>query len=141
MQLGMIPTMYASWRARFRTQFVESADSIASNRPLVFFVICAATTNVLGPSSPASRQRFQMPCRRILPQWRRFLQDLCAPPAVPLAPAPSTAHPSAPISADLDDAMSQAEVEKALPKLANGRAAGREGWPAELPGFGMLHTI
>ncbi len=32
----------------------------------------------------------------------------------------------------LDDFISQAEVEKALPNLANSRAAGRAGLPAEL---------
>ena len=66
MQLGMIPPMYASWRASFHTQFVESVDSNASSRPLVFFVICAMTTNVSGPNSTASKQRLHMPCRHVL---------------------------------------------------------------------------
>ena len=32
----------------------------------------------------------------------------------------------------LEAAITQAEVEQALPKLSNGKATGRAGWPAEL---------
>ncbi len=63
--------------------------------------------------------------------WQRFHQNLCAPPAVPLAKAPSAEHPPAPVSGGLDDVISKAEVQKPLPKLANGKALGRTGWPAE----------
>ncbi len=72
--------------------------------------------------------------------WRRFHQDLCALAAVPLAPARPAAHPPAPASGSLDDVISQAEVEKALPKLANGRAAGRAGWPAELLRYASFYV-
>ncbi len=36
------------------------------------------------------------------------------------------------MDSDLDEVISQAEVERALPKLSNGKATGRAGWPAEL---------
>ncbi len=70
---------------------------------------------------------------------RRFQQDLCAPPIVPVVPlAPTTpaAYPPAPASGGLDDVISQAEVEMALPKLANGRAAGS---PVELLRYASYH--
>ncbi len=36
------------------------------------------------------------------------------------------------MDSDLDEVISQAEGQRALPKLSNGKATGRAGWPAEL---------
>ena len=62
--------------------------------------------------------------------WQQFHQKLCAPPASRLLPAATTAAGSG--DGSLDEAISLEEVERALPKLSNGKAAGHAGWPAEL---------
>ncbi len=101
-------------------------------------MICAATTSVFGPDSTA--QPAALPdALSSHSAWQRFHQDLCAPPAVPLAPAPSAAHPLAPAGGGLDDVISRAEVEQALPKLATAKRPARQVGP--LSCFGMPHTM
>ena len=64
--------------------------------------------------------------------WTSFHRSLCAPPAARIRPSrPRAPQPPPPVDA-LDASITQAEVEKALPKLSNGKAAGNAGWPAEL---------
>ena len=61
--------------------------------------------------------------------WKSFHRSLCAPPAAHIQPSrPHAPQPPPPVDA-LDASITQAEVEKALPKLSNGEAAGNAGWP------------
>ena len=64
--------------------------------------------------------------------WHCFHQNLCAPPAVRRQPPASCMPLTAPNTDELDAPISQVEVQKALPKLSNGKALGQAGWPAEL---------
>ena len=48
-------------------------------------------------------------------------------------------QPPPPVDA-LDAAITQAEVEKALPKLSNGKAPGKAGWPAKLLRHASYHV-
>ena len=62
--------------------------------------------------------------------WAAFHQNLCAPPATPIQPDPPQPTRAAPPVDGLEAAITQAEVEKALPKLSNCKATGCAGWPA-----------
>ena len=60
------------------------------------------------------------------------LDRMSCPPMVSLRPPVSPCPSNPPPCEALDAAISQQEVEFALPKLSNGKATGRAGWPAEL---------
>ena len=74
--------------------------------------------------------------------WTSFHANLCSPPAVRLRPVPQPAtgsQPGPPLE-DLEGDISLAEVKKALPRLANGKATGQAGWPAELLRYAAYHV-
>ena len=72
--------------------------------------------------------------------WTSFHRSLCAPPAARIQPSrPRAPQPPPPVDA-LDASITQAEVEKALPKLSNGKSAGNVGWPAELLRHAAYHV-
>ena len=64
--------------------------------------------------------------------WQQFHQNLCAPPTTPRQPPAPCPPPAGLDTAELETPITQAEVQKALPKLANGKAVAQAGWPAEL---------
>ena len=66
--------------------------------------------------------------------------NLCAPPVTPIQPDPPQPTRAAPFVDGLEAAITQAEVEKALPKVSNGKAMGRAGWPAELLRHAAYHV-
>ena len=95
------------------------------------FATCVALTSASGRSSmsiasgalPAALARYAA--------WDTFHHNICAPPAVlqpPMNPSRSTYSPSPALEA----AITQQEIELALPKLLNGKAVGGAGRPAEL---------
>ena len=72
--------------------------------------------------------------------WAAFHQNLCAPPETPIQPDPPQPTQAAPPVDGLEATITQAEVEKALSKLSNGKATGRAGWPAELLRHAAYHV-
>ncbi|RYX77941.1 reverse transcriptase family protein, partial [bacterium] len=66
-------------------------------------------------------------------QWRQYMSDLCAP-ATAAVPQPVVAAPAAACQAaePLNQPITSAEVESALPLLNNNRSGAGQGWPAEL---------
>ena len=66
-------------------------------------------------------------------QWRQYMSDLCAP-ATAAVPQPMVAAPAAACQAaePLNQPITSAEVESALPLLNNNRSGAGQGWPAEL---------
>ena len=103
-----------------------SVGSTGSSRHSSCFDISAPTTRSSGQELNAHNSALAEALSTHA-AWSAFHQNLCAPPATPIQPTcPVRTQPARPVDA-LEASITQAEVEKALPRCQTARLQGRQG--------------